>query len=246
MAVESRFDWERIVRRCRLSPTTKLVALTVATYASGDGTSAFPGNERLRLTTGLSDKSVRTALATLRDAGLLLRTYEGSRARGGTRGRADEYELVIPADLPSRLHLLNPGESWESEECDDDCEHPITPVTRTGGQGSQSADHRQLTPRPPVNGSRPPVNGSTDTGNPYRPPVHDQPCTSSSHQRGQQSENRLTAGRRGEDKPGLINGWMQTDEPTATDWCNRHPIEPQPCRTCLHQSEADLFGVRRT
>jgi hypothetical protein len=48
-----RFQWERVVRDCTLPPTTKLVALMLATYASGDGTHAHPGQDRLARECGL-------------------------------------------------------------------------------------------------------------------------------------------------------------------------------------------------
>ncbi|WP_157376133.1 hypothetical protein [Allokutzneria albata] len=39
----SRFEWERIIRRARLTKPVKLVALLLATYADPDGTRVRPG-----------------------------------------------------------------------------------------------------------------------------------------------------------------------------------------------------------
>lgn len=235
----NRFDWERVIRRCRLSASCKQVALTVATYANADGTSAFPGNERLRLVTGLSDKSVRTNLGTLRSIGLLNRVYEGSRAMGGTRGRADEYELEIPHDLHRRIHLLGPDESWETEECDDSCGHADSPVMSTGERMLAKTGHRYSVPRPPVMSSRPPVMSSADTGNGYRPPDHYQPSTRSSHQGGQQPENPLTTQRR----LSVVEGWKtltgedENEDGVKWQYCERHPLKRLPCLPCHEQQQ---------
>ncbi|MGY1773537.1 helix-turn-helix domain-containing protein [Blastococcus sp. SYSU D00813] len=103
-----RYEWERLVRRCQLTAPTKLVALTMATYANADGTSIYPGVARLTAVTGLSDRSVRAALKALRDVGLVERTVEGSRA--GRRALADEHRLTVPDDLLERVMLLPPDE----------------------------------------------------------------------------------------------------------------------------------------
>jgi hypothetical protein len=38
-----RYEWERLVRRCRLPATTKLVAAMMAHYANRDGSRIYPG-----------------------------------------------------------------------------------------------------------------------------------------------------------------------------------------------------------
>jgi hypothetical protein len=62
----------------------KGVAFALATYANTDGTSIYPGNERLTAVTCTADKTVRRALAWLREGYLIDRVREGSRGgRGG-------------------------------------------------------------------------------------------------------------------------------------------------------------------
>lgn len=104
----SRFEWERIVRRCHLPPSTKLVAFTLAQYGNRDGTKLHPGNERLSKTTGLNEKTVRRGLEQLRDVGLIERVFHGKSA--GRRGLADAYRLTIPDDLLERVEMLAPDE----------------------------------------------------------------------------------------------------------------------------------------
>ena len=94
-----RFQWERVVRDCTLPPTTKLVALMLATYASGDGTHAHPGQDRLARECGLKPRAVRNHLDRLAKLGLIVRTFRGSSA--GRGGRADVYRLNMPDWLPA-------------------------------------------------------------------------------------------------------------------------------------------------
>ncbi len=89
-----RYRFERAVLDSDLPATNKLVALALATYSNKDGMNAWPGNDNLSRDASVSDKTVRRALARLREVGLIERTYHGSTA--GRRGRADEYQLRTP------------------------------------------------------------------------------------------------------------------------------------------------------
>lgn len=104
----SRYEWERWVRRCILPSSSKLVAFVMATYAARDGSRIFPGVARLAATTGLSERTVRTALGNLRDVGLIERVYPGGRR--GQMNYTDVHRLAIPADLMDRVPMLNPDE----------------------------------------------------------------------------------------------------------------------------------------
>lgn len=154
----ARYEWERIVRRVVMPGPTKCVAFALATYANADGTSIFPGNERLSAVTCQADKTIRRALAWLRAGYLIERVREGSR--GGRGGFADEYRLTIPSDLLARHMLLDPDES---------------PVTQTGDKPSAAPDHRPHRPVPPVSQSGSPVSQSQNTGPTDRTPTHHHP-----------------------------------------------------------------------
>lgn len=100
----ARFEWERVIRVLDLPATTKLVALTIATYADGEtGRNAHPGEERLAADCSLTNRAIRTHLTRLRDTGLLQRTRKGSANQH--RRMADEYALVVPTDLLERVEL---------------------------------------------------------------------------------------------------------------------------------------------
>ncbi len=154
----ARYEWERIVRRVIMPGPTKYVGLTLATYANADGTSIYPGNERLAAVTCQSDKTVRRALAWLRGGYLIERLREGSR--GGRGGFADEYRLTLPSDLLNRHILLDPDES---------------PVTQTGDKAASGQEHRSHRPVPPVSQSGSPVSQSPITGHTDRTPTQYQP-----------------------------------------------------------------------
>jgi hypothetical protein len=184
-----RFDWERIVKRARMNPSTKLVALAIATYADKGGDRMYPGVQKLAAVTGLTDRTVRTALRVLRDDLCLLeRTYEGSR--NGRRGLADEYRLRRPHDIDRRTHMLDPTESLKSIECADDCAHPGSPAMSSGdrpvdnpvGVGVSHPEHRNSVPRTPELSSGTGEMSSANTGNEFPPSVPDHPRDHPLHQ----------------------------------------------------------------
>lgn len=96
-----RFGWEQLVRRAELPSTTKLVALTLATFANPGGGRVRPGERLLADCCGLRERAVREHLAKLRKKGLLEIVLMGQR------GRASVYQLTIPGPdcdpVPMRL-----------------------------------------------------------------------------------------------------------------------------------------------
>lgn len=101
-------SWTDLIRRARLGPSTKAVAMMLANYADSDGSRVFPGIGRLVVECELGYKTVQRALQTLRAAGLIERTrHGGGRGRGR---RADEYRLIIGPDLLEHIKVLSPSE----------------------------------------------------------------------------------------------------------------------------------------
>lgn len=99
--------WTGVIRRARLAPTVKLIALTVASYADPDGTKVYPGLARLVYECGVGYSTARRALADLRAAGLIERVRRGNRRRK----QADEYRLVLAEDLLDRVAVPSPEEA---------------------------------------------------------------------------------------------------------------------------------------
>lgn len=94
-----RFDWERWIKRLRLTPKDKYMALMVATYGNADGTDVRPGVDELVLAACVSKATVKRQLSTLRELGLIELVSRANRFAG----LADVYRLTVPAnvlDLP--------------------------------------------------------------------------------------------------------------------------------------------------
>lgn len=182
-----RYEWERVIRRCEMNPSVKLVALTIATYAARDGGSIYPGVTRLAAVTGLTDKTVRAGLKRLREIGLLTRTREGSRK--GRQGLADEYALTIPVDLLTRIPMLTPDES---------------PELSSGDEGESHQDHRNSVPRTPVLSSGSPELSSSITGSQFPPTEHTTPGNNPTTNVRRELRTDVTTARGDDDESNVI------------------------------------------
>lgn len=88
--------WNTLVSVLMVESSVKLVARTVVDYGLADGATIYPGNERIIRATGLGDKTVRLAWATLRALGMAERAIPSYY--DGRKRQADEYQLAIPPD----------------------------------------------------------------------------------------------------------------------------------------------------
>lgn len=96
--------WVNIVRRARLGSSCYAVALTVASYANGDGTSIRMGAARLAWDCEVSLATAKRGLRKLRNAGLIELVRRGNRRAG----RADEYRLILAEDVLERIEVPDP------------------------------------------------------------------------------------------------------------------------------------------
>jgi DNA-binding transcriptional ArsR family regulator len=169
----SRYEWERWLRRCVLPASTKLVGFVMATYAARDGSRIFPGVARLAATTGLSERTVRTALGNLRDVGLIERVYPGGRR--GQMAFADVHRLAVPDDLMQRVEMLDPEEDALPKR------QPLPP-----GKPVKPNPNRQMSASQPATDDVQPATDDVPTGNGCTPTTHrslhrsDQPSTEGS------------------------------------------------------------------
>jgi len=215
------YEWLRLVRRVRLNPSAKLVAFACASYANRDGSSIYPGAAKLAAVTGLTERTVRTALQTLRNTGLLKRTREGRRA--GRAALSDEHKLTRPLDLIDRVHMLDLHESPETISCDRECQHkgspeltsgdpqPDTPSDTPPKRHLYGVEHRNSVPGTPEMSSRTPEMNDRNTGNEFPPPVHDHPGDHLMDQRGDHLENSTTEGAGEIDQADLLAKLMEID-----------------------------------
>lgn len=126
-----RYEWERVVRRCRITQGQKLLAFILATYSDPDGSRVRPGLPRLTGVTGQSESTVKRHLRALRDLGLITVARRGG-GRGGS-GHTTEYQLAIPEDLLERVELLGPGEQPSESEA-----IQVTPQTDVDNSDSEA------------------------------------------------------------------------------------------------------------
>ncbi len=109
-----RFDWERILGRCMLKPTSiKLIGYILATYADLEsGDRIFPGNKRIGAVAGASRSTVERGLEILGDAGLIHQLSSGSSY--GRGAKASEYRLTAPLILAEAYR-----DEWNEKEWDE-------------------------------------------------------------------------------------------------------------------------------
>jgi hypothetical protein len=140
----TRFEWERIIRRCKLPRTVKLIACVVAQYGNIRGENIRPGLDLLAEDCDVDERTVRRALARLVELGLLERLSHG----GGPTRKAATYRLTVPEDLLERVEVRPPegrspdtqmsGEpSPTGDETPDTQESTVLPLQRApGGENS--------------------------------------------------------------------------------------------------------------
>jgi hypothetical protein len=132
-------------KRVRASTAVKAVGMMAAEFADYDtGDNCRPGCEVLAAVCGeqMTARTVKKALAQMREWGLLWRYVEGSRY--GRRGVADAYRLTLPADLLERVPMLTPNYEVPEEGSSDHLidaaapgeqgiSDPLFPVDNRGG-----------------------------------------------------------------------------------------------------------------
>lgn len=159
-----RFEWEQLFRRCLLPSTVKAVGFAMATYADSDGSRIWPGAALLAHNTGLSERSVRAALGTLRELELVSRVVKGGHR--GTQAIADAYQLAIPEELFERVDLLTPdGELPPNRQ-----QVPLRKVSQPAGDAASEVPNRHQVPPQPAAGAAQPAPDDVPTGTGCTPP----------------------------------------------------------------------------
>ncbi len=190
--------WRTIVARCLLGSTVKLVAYTLANYASRDGCDVRPGEKLLVKDTQLGVRTVRDALTRLREVGLIYRTFEASAT--GLADKADEHRLTFPDDLESRVPMWDPKRKKITHKGVEQAaptphkrkpraQAPATdaggstpddadpPATDAGGSPTENSDEADASEPLPGGNHRqlitePPATHNRTTGRSCRPPSH--------------------------------------------------------------------------
>lgn len=177
----SRYEWERIMRRVRFdAPMTKYVGMVLAQYANTDGTNAFPSVDKLARVCEVSEKTVRKALAELRERGFIIRVRKGGMR--GTQAFSDAHNLAIPGDLLEANDLLPPDES---------------PLPNRYHVPAGKDPNRYVRDSQPVSEGSQPVSEGSPTGTTYRLPNPDLSLDPSLNQTSRPDRTQPTTGERG-------------------------------------------------
>ncbi len=190
--------WRTIIARCLLGSTVKLVAYTLANYASPNGADVRPGEALVMKDTELGETTVRSAMAMLRDVGLIYRTFEASTT--GLRDKADAYRLTFPGDLEQRIAMWDPkrkritrggveqapptpkprrkkGDPPATDAGGSPVDNSPPPATDTGGDRDENQGETDAPDDVPGGNHRqeitePPATDAETTGNTCPPPSH--------------------------------------------------------------------------
>lgn len=133
-----RYEWERVVLDdfTPSTPTVKLVALTLATYANGrTGGSIRPGIQRLAQVTGLSERTIIRSVKELEELGMVSCVRRGSSFGRGGKGMASTYQLTVPAAL-----------GVEDAVTGDSSPDHVTPMSLDNGPEQVTLTPEQVTP----------------------------------------------------------------------------------------------------
>ena len=105
LRVASPNDWVAIWHEVAAKPPVKVIGYAILRIADyWDGADIRPGEDRLAVITQQTTRTVRSALAQMREWGLIWRYRQGSKH--GRQQLADEYRLTMPDDLVTRVPLI--------------------------------------------------------------------------------------------------------------------------------------------
>ena len=104
----SNFNFVKAVRQISMPPTTKLVAITLATYADYESGECFPSIQTLMDDTGLSNRAVGLHIKHIENLGILFVDR--------TNGRRSYYRF----DVESLTKAVTQGHSLDNESSDSD------------------------------------------------------------------------------------------------------------------------------
>lgn len=221
----SRFEWERIIRRCTLPGAVKLLAYTLAQYGDQSGHDIRPGTPRLAAVCGMATRVVDRHLATLREVGLIERVSNG----GGRNRLAAVYRLTVPDDLLERLDLLPPDELTPASTVAGVV--PIRPVDNSTTPAAQVAGvvDPAGTELPPLSNELPPKRPRTPAND---PPVtcdnaqHHNTTQTTPPSRSLESLSHLhdpIADAQGHDPPPGPDAERQRQQAALAAWTTDHP-----------------------
>jgi len=125
------YRWRRALCDSELSSSARLVGWAMSMDMQADGGGARPGGTRLAKFSGLSVRTVRSALSELTSTGYLLVTEQGG-TRPGER-KASAYQAAFPVSTSGNPRT---GESLA----------PVKPLHQSGGATGAAVAHQSVNP----------------------------------------------------------------------------------------------------
>jgi hypothetical protein len=137
MSIKPRYVWRNALFASTLRPAERLVALAFEQYMNGKSASAWPSKKTLALATGLSDRTVQSALHGLVEGGWLEVAAPASQHRPTTYRALLRGEILAPLRAVNETQGSNPripgeqittvrGATASPEPLDEHLEEPLT------------------------------------------------------------------------------------------------------------------------
>lgn len=95
------FAWRKAIAKSDLPPTVRLVAHTLGLHMNPDGSSCHPGDALVAKESGLSDRSVRSAIGRLMNDGWLVQLAGGCTTKGERRLARELFPRIPTAASPA-------------------------------------------------------------------------------------------------------------------------------------------------
>lgn len=160
-------EWVGVVRRAELDRTVKLVALTLASYASPDGSRVYPGLARITVQCRIGYAAAKRAFRVLREVGLVELVRRGNRRAG----RCDEYRLILGPDLLEKVDVPNPEQERKVIEAVKDADREASRERYRRRRSRVTADPEPVDNPPDRPPDRGPDRTPTGTFTGHTPPV---------------------------------------------------------------------------
>jgi hypothetical protein len=109
-----KFEWQSAFIEARITGNTGFIGLLMSTFDNGDGKGFFLSAPTMANMTGMDERTIRTHVKRLQEAGWIRTTRRGGRR--GLSTFANEYELTIPASSQPGGSRTEPGDPSSQPE----------------------------------------------------------------------------------------------------------------------------------
>lgn len=147
--IVSKFDWLNAIHLIPMKPSSKLLLLTLASFANAAGENVFPSSATMVERSGLSRATVFRHLKVLRAAGHIRQVGRVSKYNRTWRYAIDVEKIMSDAGIPMRL----PESQKETDKvaaCDSQSLNAIPSESQSDTQSGQSINQSEQTTKPDI------------------------------------------------------------------------------------------------